>query len=174
MPPFRAARKASDDAAIKSGDVEAITSSWQKKYDTDTAALKTATDEAMRMLRLEKVHSQAVQLATTLALPGSADVLLPHIESRLSMEIRDGRAVAVVLDSTGKPSALTVEELGKEYANNAAFAPLIVASNAAGGGANGKQNGGAAQSKTATRATFEAWSPAKKLEFSKAGGKLTA
>jgi len=167
-----AARKAADEAAIKSGDVDAITASWQKKYDKDVADAKAQADEALRMLRVEKVHSQAVQLATTLALPGSADVLLPHIESRLSMEIKDGRAVAVVLDAMGKPSALTVEELGKEYANNAAFAPLIVASNAAGGGANGKQNGRAATTKTATRSEYDSWKPEKAMEFIKAGGTL--
>jgi len=168
--------KATDDAAAaaqKAGDVDAINASWQKKYDDALAEANTKADDALRMLRLEKVHSQAIELATTLAVPGSADVLLPHIESRLSMDIKDGRAVAVVMDTAGKPSALTVEELGKEIANNAAFAPLIVASNAAGGGANGKNSGGAAQIKTASRAEFDAMGISQKSKFSAEGGQLT-
>jgi Tfp pilus assembly major pilin PilA len=161
------------EKAVKDGDVEAVTESWQKKYDTDMAAANEAKDDALKMLRLEKVHSKAVELATTLAVPGSADVLLPHIESRLSMDIKDGRAVAVVMDAQGKPSALTVDELGKEIANNAAFAPLIVASNAAGGGANGTQRGGAAKSKTVTKAQWGDMNPKQKMEFSKDGGQVT-
>lgn len=172
----KAAEKvASDEAAAaaqKSGDKDAINASWQAKYDTDLAAANTERDASLTMLRNEKVHSKAVELATQLAVPGSANVLLPHIESRLSMEIKDGRAVAVVMDMAGKPSALTVEELGKEIANNAAFAPLIVASNAAGGGANGKPNGRAGQTKTATEAEFKGWNPAQKSKFSIEGGQI--
>ena len=161
------------DAAQQSGDVEAINKSWQKKYDDALAESNGAKDDALNMLRHEKVHSQAVELATTLAVPGSADVLLPHIESRLSMDFKDGRAVAVVKDTAGQPSALTVEELGKEIAANAAFAPLIVASNAAGGGANGQHsNGGAAQIKTTTQSTFDSWTPAQRMEFSKGRGQI--
>ena len=170
-----AEKQAATDAAAaaqKSGDVDAINESWQKKYDTDLAAANEGKDDALKMLRLEKVHSKAVELATTLAVPGSADVLLPHIESRLSMDIKDGRAVAVVMDAQGKPSALTVDELGKEIANNAAFAPLIVASNAAGGGANGKSSGGAA-TKTATRESYEGWGAVQKRKFFADGGTLT-
>ncbi len=170
-----AEKKAADEAtaaAQKSGDVEAINTSWQTKYDTDLAAAHGERDDAMKMLRVEKVHSKAVELATTLAVSGSADVLLPHIESRLSMEIKDGRAVAVVMDKQGKPSALTVEELGKEIADNSAFAPLIEASKAAGGGANGNQRGGAAKQTTVKRAEFDAWAPAQQSKFSVEGGKV--
>ena len=87
------------------GDVDAINASWQKKYEDRETELIGERDENITLLRHEKVHSKAVELATLLAVPGSADVLLPHIESRLSMEIKDGRAVAVVMDTAGKPSA---------------------------------------------------------------------
>ncbi len=171
----KAEKKAADEAtaaAQKSGDVEAINASWQTKYDTDLGAANDKADDALSMLRLEKVHSRAVELATTLAVSGSADVLLPHIESRLSMEIKDGRAVAVVMDLQGKPSALTVEELGKEIADNPAFAPLIEASKAAGGGANGTQRGRAAKSKTVTKAQWGDMNPSQKMDFSKDGGQV--
>ena len=168
-----AAAEAAHARAEKDGDVEVLNKSWQTKFDTAVDAANTERDDAMAMLRQEKVHSRAVELATTMAVPGSADVLLPHIESRLAMEIKDGRAVAVVLDMAGKPSALTVDELGKEIANNAAFAPLIVASYAAGGGAKGTNSGGAAKQKTATRAEFDGWDQSQRSKFSVEGGTLT-
>ena len=170
------AKKLADEAthnkAKNDGDIEALTASWETKYKTDTDTLTTERDDALGMLRAEKVHSKAVEMAGTLAIPGCADVLLPHITPRITMTIKDGRAVTEVLDAAGKPSALTLDELGKEFANNPAFAPLIVASNAAGGGANGKQGGGAAKSKTATRSEHDAWNPSQKQKFFSEGGTL--
>jgi hypothetical protein len=43
----------------------------------------------------------------------------------------------------GKPSALTLADLEKEFVDNKAFAPIIRASNASGGGASGGTGGGA-------------------------------
>ena len=139
-----AEKKAQDEAdelAKKTGDVDALNTSWETKYNDAIAELTGERDEAMSMLHDAKVHTVGVEMATALAIPGSAGVLLPHIEPRLSMDIKDGRANIVVLDAEGKPSALTVDELGKEIASNKAFAPLIVASNAAGGGAKGGAGG---------------------------------
>lgn len=171
-----AEKKAADDAAAaaqNSGDVDAINTSWQTKYDEAVESLTTERDGALKMLRVEKVHSKAVELATMLAVPGSADVLLPHITSRLTMDITDGKAKAVVLDKEGKPSALTVEELGSEIANNEAFAPLIVASNSSGSGANGNKGGGAAKSKTVTRKVFDGWDASQQSKHCTEGGQIT-
>ncbi len=161
-------KKKADD----SGDIDAINASWQTKYDNDVGEANTARDDAMGMLRTEKIHTKAIELATTLAVPGSANVLLPHIQSRLSMEIKDGRAVAVVLDKAGKPSALTIEELGKEIASDKAFAPLIVASNASGSGANGANGSGATEETTIKRVEFDAMSQTQRSEFSLKGGNV--
>jgi outer membrane murein-binding lipoprotein Lpp len=167
------AAKKADEAAQKSGDVDAINESWQKKYDKLKAETTDQVTGLTDTLRHEKVHAKALELATTLAVKGSADVLMPHIEKRLSMEIKDGRADVIVMDNDGKPSALTVKELGEEIAGNGAFAPLIEASRAAGGGANGNQGGGAAQTKTVPKSTFDGWTPAQKMDFSVKGGQVT-
>ena len=171
-----AEKQAADDAAAaaqKSGDVDAINASWQTKYDDGMAGLTTERDEALTILNKEKVHSKALEMATTLAIPGSASLLMPVIEPRLAMEIKDGRAVTSILDVAGKPSALTFDELSKEIANNPAYAPVIVASNAAGGGANGTQRGGAAQNKTVNKAQWADMNPSQKMEFSNDGGQVT-
>ncbi|WP_223531259.1 putative metallopeptidase [Pseudomonas sp. GL-R-19] len=47
-------------------------------------------------------------------------------------------------DKQGKLSASTLDELKAEFANNTAFAPLIVGSKASGGGAGGAGHGGGA------------------------------
>lgn len=138
-----AAAQAAAEAAAKSGDVEALNKSWQEKL----AARETEWSEAMKSRDSQLVDltvgATAQKLASDLAVPGSADVLLPHIKSRLRFE--DGKTV--VLDSEGKPSASTVDELANEIRNDSRFKPLIVASMADGGGATGSRGGGAAPQK---------------------------
>lgn len=88
------------------------------------------------------VGQTATKLAAELAISGSADVLLPHIQSRLTVEIKDGAPSVRVLDLQGKPTALTIDELKQEFISNKAFAPLIAASKATGGGASTTNNSG--------------------------------
>ena len=132
-----AAIKAAEEAAAKAGDVDALTKSWEAKLskrEQELAEEIKARDS--RLLDLT-VNAEARRIAADLAVPGSADVLLPHIKARLQYD--NGKVT--VLDAEGKPSASTVDELAKEIASNKAFAPLIVASLANGGGASGSKGG---------------------------------
>ena len=63
------------------------------------------------------------------------DLMSGAISARLTTEIVDGKATTRVLDQDGKPSALTVEELKKEFVANEKFSSIIVGSNASGSGA---------------------------------------
>lgn len=132
--------EAAAEAAAKSGDVEALNKSWQEKLAARDAEWSEKHKAAQSQLVDLTVGATAQRLASGLAVPGSADVLLPHIKSRLRYE--DGKTV--VLDAEGKPSASTVDELANEIRNDSRFKPLIVASMADGGGANGSRGGGAA------------------------------
>jgi hypothetical protein len=155
-----ATRLAAEEAARKDGDVAALEKSWQDKLAKSEQTYKD--DLAKRDAIIDRKTRQAAanELAASLAVEGSAKTLLPHIQSRLKTEFRDGEAVTVVLDATGKPSAMTVEELGQEIAADPAFAPIIVASKASGGGAKGTSKGGGAASKTITRKEYDAMEPA--------------
>jgi hypothetical protein len=143
------ARLEREEAARKSGNVEELEKSWSEKYDRLQAELggqleleRTGLQGQIRDLTVGRT---ATDIAATLAIPGSAEALLPHIERRLSVEQREGKPVVVVLDKQGKLSASTLDELKAEFATNPAFAPLIAGSKASGGGAAGaKVVGGAA------------------------------
>ncbi|WP_392889688.1 hypothetical protein ACF6ZU_00130 [Pseudomonas migulae] len=142
------ARLEREDAARKSGNVEELERSWSEKYSRREAELNGALEQERGTLggqiRDLTVGRTATDIASALAIPGSAKALLPHIERRLSVEQRDGKPVVVVLDQQGKLSAATLDELKAEFANDVAFAPLIAGSKASGGGANGAGNGGGA------------------------------
>lgn len=133
-----------DNNARKSGDVEALEKSWQSKYEKLQKELDETSKTWENRAKDLTVNAVASSLANELAVQGSAKALLPHIQSRLSMELRDGKPQTVVLDANGQVSALTVEELKAEFASDKAFAPLIVGSKASGSGATGQSSGGGA------------------------------
>jgi len=161
-----------DDKHRKAGDVEALEKSWQEKLAKREGELKGEVEQHQAWLKEQMVTGVASGIAAEIAVQGSAKALQPHLTSRLSMEVRDGKPTTVVLDAEGKPSAMTVDELKAEFSTEPAFAPLIVASKASGGGASGGGNGGGAATK-ATRAQFEAMSAEERMDFSKKGGTLT-
>jgi len=168
------AKKEAADLAKKNGDTEALEKSWQEKYDSTISELKSQFEpkvtELEGLLSNATVTTQATQMAAELAVPGSAKALMPHIEARLAMDIKDGKASTIVTDANGKPSALTLEELKNEFIGDPAFAPLIVGSKATGGGANGGDGG--AGNKTLKRADFSTKSPNEQMEFVKGGGQI--
>ncbi|WP_278405821.1 hypothetical protein [Pseudomonas rhodesiae] len=142
------ARLEREEAARKSGNVEELEKSWSEKYNRREAELNGMLEQERGTLsgqiRDLTVGRTATDIASALAIPGSAKALLPHIERRLSVEQRDGKPVVVVLDQQGKLSAATLDELKSEFANDTAFAPLIAGSKASGGGAAGAGGGGGA------------------------------
>ncbi|MBV4518524.1 hypothetical protein KVG88_00480 [Pseudomonas sp. SWRI74] len=142
------ARLDREEAARKSGNVEELERSWTEKYNRREAELNGMLEQERGTLsgqiRDLTVGRTATDIASALAIPGSAKALLPHIERRLGVEQRDGKPVVVVLDPQGKLSAATLDELKAEFANDTAFAPLIAGSKASGGGAAGAGGGGGA------------------------------
>jgi len=143
-----AARLEREELARKSGNVEELEKSWSEKYSRREAELSAMLEQERGTLSTQirdlTVGRTATDIASALAIPGSAKALLPHIERRLSVEQRDGKPVVVVLDQQGKLSAATLDELKAEFANDSAFAPLIAGSKASGGGAAGAGGGGGA------------------------------
>lgn len=168
-------QKESDELARKNGNIEALEASWNQKYDTTVAELKNQYEpklaEYEKLINDVTAGATASKLAAELSIPGSADALEQLIRPRLASAIKNGRAVTVVVDRDGKPSAQTLTELKEEFMNNAAVAPLIVGSRASGGGAS-ESNGGAGANKI-SRASFDKKSPIEKAEFMRNGGKLS-
>jgi len=142
------ARLEREENARKSGNVEELERSWSEKYNRREAELNGTLEQERTTLSTQirdlTVGRTATDIASALAIPGSAKALLPHIERRLSVEQREGKPVVVVLDQQGKLSAATLDELKAEFANDTAFAPLIAGSKASGGGAAGAGGGGGA------------------------------
>jgi hypothetical protein len=152
-----------DEAHREAGNVEALDNSWKEKFEKLKGEYEGRIEGLNGNLSKVLVDREAIRLASELAVEGSADVLLPHIRSRLAIDDRDGEPRTVVLGADGKPSALTVDELKTEISTNKAFAPIIVGSKAGGGGATNQQGGGGA-----SKIDWSKASPKEKVEAIKA------
>jgi hypothetical protein len=129
-----------DDGARRAGDIATLEKSWKTKLDSETAA----RDAKIKTLETG-ILSSAIEAATTTLtskLTDKAALITPHIRARITAEIGDnGQPVIRYLDKTGQPSAMTADDLQKEFANNPDFSSIIRVSKASGGGAGGAADG---------------------------------
>ena len=160
------------EAAKKGNDTEALDKSWQEKFNAREIELKKELEELSGTLVKLTSGQTATKIAAEIAVQGSADVLLPHLERRLRTEFREGSPVTVVLDKDGKPSAMSVDELKAEFQNSAAFAPLIVGTKANGAGRTGGNESSGAGVNEVSRSEFDRMNQAQRANFAKNGGKL--
>lgn len=130
----------------KAGDVTKL----QKKYDTDIATMKTEHEGAVarRDTFITKTLKQGLAQTIAAALnPKSPKVFVPHVESRITVDLTGDEPKVVILGADGKPSQMTAEQLQQEFVANKDFAGMIVGSKASGGaGATNNKGGGGAPS----------------------------
>lgn len=133
--------EAKNSGHAKKGDIEALEKSWkQKNLELEqklTGKLTTRDAFIRKTLRDNVASSLASEISTAPA------VLMPHILSRLDVDLEGDEPTTRVLGIDGKPSALTIAELKAEFIANKDFSAIITASKASGGGAHGNQGGGA-------------------------------
>lgn len=130
----------------KSSELEALEKSWKEKLANKEKELTDKLAGVQNALKTQMVDSVAMRMATDLA-GENAELLLPHISRRLAADIADGKASTKVLDADGQPSALTPEELQKEFLSNTKYSSIVIASKASGGGAGGERKGGGGATK---------------------------
>lgn len=162
------AKAAAEEAARKSGDVQALEDSWRTKLTTRETELTGVLSQREAMIQQLTAGAAAKDIAAELAVAGSASVLEKLIAPRLSAEFRDGEFKITVKDAAGRPSALTVTELKAELAKDPALQPILAGTKGSGGGAAGQ--GGGATGKTITRAAFDALGHSGRAAFFQSGG----
>jgi hypothetical protein len=158
--------------SVPKSNIEALEKSYKDKITKIEAQYGEQVGKLSGSINKLLVDNTAEALARELAVDGSAAVLIPHIKARLAAEEREGQYQTIIKDNDGNPSALSVDDFKNEIRNNPAFAPLLVASKATGGGASQSQGGGAVV-KQISRSQFDAMNHAQRAEFAKAGGKVS-
>jgi len=131
--------------AVSKDDVDALERSYKEKLEKSEKEYTGRINDAEGSLRSMLVDNVASKIANEISTV--PDLMSGAISARLTTEIVDGKATTRVLDRDGKPSALTVDELKKEFVANEKFSSIIVGSNASGSGAIGSGNGSGASKK---------------------------
>lgn len=132
--------------AIPKGDVAKLEESWKSKLDKREGELKGQLETTKKALQKLLVDNVAQEIATKLSTAPS--VMLPHVRSRLTVEEVEGEFKTRILDKDGKPSAMSIDDLQKEFTSNKDFAPILVGSRASGSRASGGQGGSSASSQS--------------------------
>lgn len=116
------AEKAREESARKTGDTEALDKSWSEKLSKRERELNEIIDSANRDLNSAIVDTRAEAIASKIAVePKAAAIIASMLKSRIGVDRRDGKISAIVLDSKGKPSAMTIDELEAEFATENPF-----------------------------------------------------
>lgn len=138
--------KITGDDARKKGDIETLEKSWNTKKDLEISSLKTGYEERINKLstytQKNLVENVAMQIASKIS--KSPALILPHIKARLQADLDGETPSTVILDASGKASALTIDQLSAEFVANKDFASIIIGSRASGSANLGDKNKGSA------------------------------
>lgn len=153
----------STTSARKKGDIATLEKSWQAKVDEAVAAGNKKLQTRDDFIRKHLGENVALSLASKIST--KPNLILPHIKQRITVDFDGDEPKTRILDKDGKPSALTVDDLSKEFVANPDFADIIVGSQASGSGASGSSSGGGASKKLsemgdAERIAFQKSDPA--------------
>lgn len=138
---IEADRLAQEEIARKSGNLEAIENSWKEKLASRELELSNQLSQVQAKNYELTVGRTAQEMAGKLAKPHAQRLLAKEINERLTL---DENGNIRVLDSQGKPSALTIAELENELRSDATYQDIIIINNSSGGGATGGGQGGGA------------------------------
>lgn len=132
----RVRKKAEDDykKAKSDKDIETVEKSWSDKYSKLETQFNDLTLKHNDYVKSSLINAEVNRIANEISTV--PDVILPHIKSRLDVDLTGEQAKLFVLDKQGQRSALTVDELSKEFIDNPSFSAIIKASSANSGASN--------------------------------------
>lgn len=140
-------QRIANEAAKKSGDVEALEASWSKKFEDLEANYQAEKAPLLATIEKLTVGAAATQIANRIAIdPDAAVNISDYLRTRLRLDMDDGKTNIQVLDGEGRASATTLKELEQQVAELPRFKHVVKGNEAQGGGAAGA-NGGAVNSK---------------------------
>lgn len=129
----------------KAGDVTRLQKQWDGEKETLVKTHGEVLSKKDAFITTTLKGGLAERIAATLN-PRAPKVFIPHVASRISVDLSGDEPKVVILDKDGKASTLKPEDLQKEFVANKDFAGMIVGSQASGGAGPGqnKNNGGGA------------------------------
>jgi len=139
-------RDLEDTKSRDRGDVKSLEESYQRKLQELETKARQENEKLTSIIKRNTVEAEARRLAAELSGP-NADIILPHILQRMSVELDDEGPRVRVLDEKGVVTADTPEDLKNYFFTNQRYSPIIIGSKATGSGAAGAKSGGGVHKK---------------------------
>lgn len=159
-----AAKREAEEKAKASNDYEQL----HKSSESERQKLADQLEALNNKIGSEKRNNAAMKLATSIADGSNAELLAEFVSKRLKYS--DDQVH--VLNESGELTVSTLDDLKKEFQNDARYASLLKGNQSSGGGATGGSNGNGV-AKQITRADFDALNPAARMKHVKDGGTVT-
>lgn len=118
--------------------VDELENSWRQKLADAERKHGETIEKQKKYIEETLIEAEAAKLASMFTVPKVGGRL---VKERLSVEFGEDGPKVRVLDAAGSPSAMSLEDLRKEFVDNKEYAPLIVATRGSGGGAAGSGGG---------------------------------
>lgn len=139
-------KELTETSAKTKKDLTTLEKSWEERVNAVKTESEAKLAEANSYIKLNLVDNAALQLAQKISTaPG---LILPHIKQRLLADMAEGKFQTRILDANGQPSAMTLDDLGKEFVANKEFSAIMIASKASGGAGLNKVPTGSAPKAT--------------------------
>lgn len=121
---------ANDEIARKSGDIATLEDSWKAKSKAQKEADEAEKKQLMQVAKDGYLNSILTPIVGKFALPEKH--VRRDFEERIEVVFENGRPVHRILDKEGKVSALTIDDLEKEFVADTNYSKYIIASKASG------------------------------------------
>jgi hypothetical protein len=149
------AEKLREDLGKASGkeEITRLNEAHQKELEkirSEREAEKTATKEAGKAQMIKETAEKFASENFTIP-----KLMVGPFSQRLSIEEIDGQSVVRVKDAEGKASALSLDELKREFLDNKEFSGIIRSNAGSGGGATPGAGGGAPGKKISEMTAIE-------------------
>ncbi|RLB66049.1 MAG: hypothetical protein DRH08_07085 [Deltaproteobacteria bacterium] len=115
----------------------------EEKFKNELQKERDSVVVLKKQIETSMLDSAVNSLSSSLA-GDRADLMRPHIRSRMVMKEVDGEQKLFITDVTGTASAMTVEQLEKEFNENELFSPILKGRQSSGGNSDNNGQGGGA------------------------------
>lgn len=117
----------------KTQDIANLTTEWQGKVTAAENSAKEKLDAIKSNISKDKAGSAAFELAQKIA--KAPKLLAPEIAKRLQVTVDDEfNTSTVILGKDGKPCAMSMDDLQKEFFTNPDYADIMIGTRGSGGG----------------------------------------
>jgi hypothetical protein len=131
---LEALKKNTPESTPKDKDIARLEKLWENRVTEAQTKGAEALAKKDAFIKKSALQTSAMSIAQAIAVkPSAIEVLMPHIERRLTVEIGDDGPKIRVLGKDGEVSANSLTDLEKEFVDNDAFSALIIGSRATGG-----------------------------------------